>query len=119
MPLVPVPPSKPLIRFWVRFHEPSEDFRPLTDPPSPPVISWWCTGTDANSQAIICAVVDAHSVNDAKSVIRSAWTPSEIEEPDEKPAGWMPDPGRFPPRPPKSTTTAPAATGSVATVDEG
>lgn len=29
------------MRFWLSWHQPTEDYRPLTDPPVEGVLGWW------------------------------------------------------------------------------
>lgn len=86
--------------FWLSWPQRTEDFRPLTDPPDVRVIGWWCSGYDANDTAILCALVTAANIGEAKAAILVSWpeAPSKrqawrIEE--ERPSDWLPG-DRFP-----------------------
>jgi len=88
------------IRYWLSWPQPTEDFRPLTDPPDAAVIGWWCSGYDSEDRATLCALVESHSLTAAKAAIRRSWpeAPSQkqtwrIEE--ERERGWLPG-DRFP-----------------------
>lgn len=59
------------MRYWIRWVDPSEDYRPLTYPPRTEILGWWCTGYDGNGNAVICAAVEAADDNAAFSALRS------------------------------------------------
>lgn len=95
-------------RFWISWIQKTTDFRPMTDPPTPEVLGWWCSGyMDAGGDsidlmhAILCAVVEADDERDAQDIIYTNWTgadKSEIGEfrfCEEKPDDWKPG-SRFP-----------------------
>lgn len=44
--------------YWISWHQPTEDYRPLTDPPHPQVMGWWCSGYDAYDIALLCACAE-------------------------------------------------------------
>lgn len=83
-------------RFWLSWYQPTDDYRPLTDPPHPQVLGWWCSGYDSTGQPIICACVEAVSEDDAKTYVGISWPEATswrfIEERD---AAWTPN-DRFP-----------------------
>lgn len=90
----------PLKRFWLSWVQPTEDYRPLTDPPEPRVIGWWCSGYTASDHATLCALVQAETMEYAKKAIRASWPEApgvrgnwRID--DERPQGWLPG-DRFP-----------------------
>lgn len=64
-------------RYWLSFHQPTDDHRPLTDPPHPQVLGWWCSGYDPEDVAVICALVEAESEEDAKTFIGISWPEAE------------------------------------------
>lgn len=87
-------------RYWLSWPQPTEDFRPLTDPPDARVLGWWCSGYDSNDVALLCALVQGVTLNDAKSGVRASWPEApnryqawRIEE--ERPSDWLPG-DRFP-----------------------
>lgn len=83
-------------RFWVSWHQPTDDYRPLTDPPHPQVLGWWCSGYDANDVSILCALVEAESETDAEVFVVISWPEAErwrFCEP--KGTDWLPG-DRFP-----------------------
>jgi hypothetical protein len=87
-------------RFWLSWPQPTEDYRPLTDPPDGAVKGWWCSGYDSKERATLCALVDAASLTAAKNAIRRSWpeAPSarqvwRIES--ERDKDWLPG-DRFP-----------------------
>lgn len=87
-------------RFWLSWPQPTEDYRPLTDPPDERVIGWWCSGYDSNDRATLCALVSASNIGEAKAAIRVSWpeAPSKGQSwriEDERPADWLPS-DRFP-----------------------
>jgi hypothetical protein len=85
-----------LLRYWVSWHQPSDDIRPLTFPPNIRVLGWWCSGYDSDDVPQLCAIVDAPSQNDAFEAISKDWPEAERWRfCDEKPADWLPN-NRFP-----------------------
>jgi hypothetical protein len=61
-------------RFWLSWPQPTEDFRPLTDPPQPAgILGWWCSGYDADDVALLCALVEASNLKAAKAAVRQSW----------------------------------------------
>lgn len=60
-------------RFWISWYQPTGDYRPLTDPPHPQVLGWWCSGFNSNEDATLCAVVEAADEDDAKLYVRVSW----------------------------------------------
>jgi len=97
-------------RFWVSWYEPmlDGDYRPRRWPLPVSVPHYWCSGmTGDGAFATLCAIVDVPTCCDVEAAVRSAgWTPgvpdgeeSAVRFCDERPAGWMPDAGRFPLRP--------------------
>jgi hypothetical protein len=87
-------------RFWLSWPQPTPDFRPLTDPPDSRVIGWWCSGYDCHDTAILCALVCAANLGEAKSAVRVSWpeAPSRGQSwriEDEHAPDWVPG-DRFP-----------------------
>lgn len=84
-------------RYWVSWWQPTEDHRPLTDPPHPQVLGWWCSGSSDEGDSI-CALVEAESEDKAKVYVQISWPEAEnwrfIEA---KPNDWIPG-DRFPPQ---------------------
>lgn len=86
-------------RFWIRWRQSSDDFRPLQDPPQPDNIkAWWCSG-EGDGYSTLCAIVDAETEKKAQAAVKSAWdsTGNEVEDCNvtEKPHDWLPG-NRFP-----------------------
>ena len=65
------------MKYWLSWHQPTEDCRPLTYPPVVNVLGWWCSGYDADEVAQLCALVRAKSKDDAKAVIQTEWPEAE------------------------------------------
>ena len=65
--------AKQLKRFWMSWVQPTEDYRPLTDPPNENVLGWWCSGYDSNDQAILVALVQAKDEYSAKVAVVVSW----------------------------------------------
>jgi hypothetical protein len=71
-----------MTRYWISWVQPTEDYRPLSDPPkNQAVIGWWVSGYDSQDHACICALVTASSDTDAMSVVATDW-------PESKSAAW-------------------------------
>lgn len=87
------------MRYWISWLQPTDDYRPLTYPPKD-VIGYWCTGQECgeSSQAyILCAVVTAENVQEAKNAILINWPEAERWRfADMKSDTWMPSSDRFP-----------------------
>lgn len=60
-------------RFWASWIVSDDDYRPLTYPPNPAILGWWCSGYDAADNAILCGLVEAHSIASAKGAILRDW----------------------------------------------
>ena len=59
-------------RYWLSWNQPTEDYRPLNDPPTENTLGWWCSGT-GNDGASICAMVLGVDEEDAWKTIRIDW----------------------------------------------
>lgn len=84
-------------RWWVSWYQPTEDYRPLQDPPeSPSVLGWWCSGWREDDGAhTLCAVVQANNKTEVRRRIRLSWPEAkEWRFMDENPSDWLP-PDRF------------------------
>ena len=57
---------------WTSWHQPGDDYRPLTFPPNADVLGWWCTGYGEQG-ATLCAMVKASTESDAREVIKRDW----------------------------------------------
>lgn len=60
-------------RYWISWNQPTEDCRPLTYPPNPAILGWWCSGYAANGMAQICAVVSADDDDHAATCVMQDW----------------------------------------------
>lgn len=67
------PATRVIQRFWISWACTSDDHRPLTFPPHKAICGWWCSGYDADGNAILCAVVDAENEGDAMKAIFREW----------------------------------------------
>lgn len=60
--------------FWISWHQPTQDHRPLTYPPRSQILGWWCTGVRCSDYAsTMCAQVKADSEAAAKGAILKDW----------------------------------------------
>ena len=95
-------------RFWICWHQPTEDERPLTFPPNAAILGWWCTGygygyeqEDLPIIPVICALVEADTLPAALKAIKKDWPEAELNGSDdwdaEVEANWLPPKDRFPP----------------------
>lgn len=90
-----------MTRYWISWNEYSEDYRPITSPPTGPVLGWWCSG-HGEDHVTLCAVVRATSALAAKEEVLKNW-PSGARLPEwrfceQKDADFTPG-DRFPVRP--------------------
>lgn len=73
-------------RFWISWYQPTEDYRPLTDPPNAAILGWWCSGygesaeirklwglTPRQTSATLCALVNADSRESAENAVHIDW----------------------------------------------
>lgn len=85
--------------FWLSWYQPTQDYRPITYPPTEPVLSWWCSGfaTDGESDtATLCAAVLATDEAMAKAAILKSWPEAaEWRFCNERELSWRPG-DRFP-----------------------
>jgi hypothetical protein len=59
-------------RYWISWHQPGTDCRPLSYPPNRWILGWWESGTtDAGSN--LCALVEDRTEELAKASIRVDW----------------------------------------------
>ena len=83
-------------RFWCSFVQPTEDYRPLTYPPNESILGWWCSGYDGNDNAIICALIEGASEDDARKSVVKDWPEAMLFRfCDEVSTKWRPN-DRFP-----------------------
>lgn len=62
------------MRFWISWHQPGDDYRPLTYPPNESVLGWWCSGyTGGGELSTLVALVEARSEDAAKAAILHDW----------------------------------------------
>lgn len=64
------------MHFWISWHQPTEDYRPLRYPPNEAVLGWWCSG-QADQGATLCAMVEAENANRAEAVVLADWPEAE------------------------------------------
>jgi hypothetical protein len=60
-------------RWWVSWYQPTEDYRPLHDPPCEAVRGWWCSGETETGSFTLCAVVDAPDEQGVKDAVYEDW----------------------------------------------
>lgn len=58
--------------WWVSWYQPTDDMRPLTDPPTEGVCGWWSTGM-GDSGHTLCAAVFAPNEAEAKFAVKVSW----------------------------------------------
>jgi hypothetical protein len=66
-------------RYWVSWTQRTEDFRPLSYPPNESILGWWCSGSDGDGNAVLCAVVAAAEDSDVCSAIFKDWPEAKDE----------------------------------------
>jgi hypothetical protein len=85
-------------RYWVSWHQLSDDYRPLQDPPQPEnVKAWWCSGS-GSGYSILCSIVDAESEWEVRQAIEQAWGSGDVGDfrfIEECANDWLPG-NRFP-----------------------
>lgn len=62
--------------FWISWEQPTEDYRPLTYPPNPAILGWWCSGS-GEGYFTLCAYVEAENEAAAEEAVLKDWP--EIE----------------------------------------
>lgn len=63
-----------LMRYWLSWVQPTEDYRPIYDPPKKQaILGWWCSGYTPEEHATLCAVVQADNETQAKSTLHTDW----------------------------------------------
>ena len=87
-------------RYWISWIFKGADHRPIEYPPPTPIAAWWCSGSDANGDSVLCAIVHAESETRAQGAIKSAWLDANSEITtwrfcEERAADWLPN-DRFP-----------------------
>lgn len=66
--------AEPFKRFWLSWEECSEDYRPITDPPTRAVLAWWCSGEAGDgSFSTLVALVEAEDEDSAKAAVLESW----------------------------------------------
>jgi hypothetical protein len=91
------------MRFWLSWYQPTEDYRPLTDPPAEPVLAWWHTGLEIAGEkttSVLCALVSADSEDHARAVVAESWPEATgFRFCDPRADEWFPATDRFPLKP--------------------
>lgn len=84
-------------RYWISWYQPTEDYRPLSDPPNEHVLGWWCSGSRiSDDAATLCAVVAGADEHEAKAAVKCDWPEAtEWRFVEEKPSDFIPG-DRFP-----------------------
>lgn len=59
--------------YWASWYQPTDDFRPLTDPPNERILGWWCSGTRDDGAATLCSLVEAPDEPAAKAAVLVDW----------------------------------------------
>ena len=60
--------------FWISWHQPTKDYRPLTSPPNEKVLGLWCTGVRCKDGAsTLVAMVKSSNESAAKCSILKDW----------------------------------------------
>lgn len=88
--------SEGMNRYWVSWHQPTDDYRPITCPPNAAIRGWWCSGYDDEDVAILCALVQAEGQGFAEAAVLADWPEAERWRfCSIKDADWLPG-DRFP-----------------------
>lgn len=83
-------------RFWLSWWQPTEDHRPLTDPPNAQVLGWWCSGYEDDGTPTLCAYVQADSEELAYFYVSISWPEAKNWRfCEERAMDWIPG-DRFP-----------------------
>ena len=84
-------------RFWISWIQKTEDERPLSFPPNPAILGWWCSGYDGLGNPILCAAVQASDQDEAERAIGIDWPENERSSRffEERATDWIPG-DRFP-----------------------
>lgn len=78
--------------YWLSWTDSSEDYRPLTDPPTEAVLGWWVSG-ECDAGMTLCAAIAADSEEEAKATVFKNWPESGFvvwRFCDKKPKSWRP-----------------------------
>ena len=59
--------------WWIGWHQPTTDCRPMTFPPNDAILGWWCTGEAADGSFTLVADVAADDETQAKEVVIRDW----------------------------------------------
>jgi hypothetical protein len=62
-----------LKRWWMSWIVEENDYRPLTFPPNPAILGWWCTGEDAEGRNMLCGLVEATNLYRARQAVLKDW----------------------------------------------
>ena len=82
--------------WWVSWYQPTDDMRPLKDPPHEQVLGWWCSGQRLVDNApTLCAHVQADTQKAVKDIIAIDW-PEAMEWRFCQVTDHMPPGDRFP-----------------------
>src|SRR5690242_10341003 len=59
---------------WISWHQATNDYRPVSWPPPPEVLGYWCSGQTAKAFTLV-AIVKASSPAQAKKIVTEVWSP--------------------------------------------
>jgi hypothetical protein len=81
-----------ITRYWISWYQPTEDYRPITDPPTKNVLAWWNSGErDSDGAATLCAIIAASSADEAERTIQKSWPEAaEFRFNEKKSKDWLP-----------------------------
>lgn len=53
--------------WWVSWHQPTDDPRPIDFPPLPEILAWWISGEEASGRFTLCAYVQGNDEEEVKA----------------------------------------------------
>ena len=88
-------------RYWLSWWQPDPDYWPPVEPPTAPILGWWCSGVRSDDDwedkdFSICAFVEADTQVEAWAAVHANWPNvgekrfCELVEPDYLPSNRFP-----------------------------
>lgn len=61
---------------WISWFQPTEDYRPVSYPPTEKVFAWWCTGYTERGATLV-AFIDVDDQEQAQHHVKLNWPEAE------------------------------------------